>query len=104
MAEPDMPSLTAEQEARAREALRQKLAALEPSVEPLPAPVPDAPLPAAPAPVVVRPAVVAPPVIPESEKEGWERLAELTDQYRAGLITPYQYHTERAKIVPTLRR
>jgi hypothetical protein len=32
-----------------------------------------------------------------------ERLAELTEQYRAGLMTPAEYHQQRAKIIQSLR-
>jgi hypothetical protein len=46
--------------------------------------------------------LVAPPSLPDSNKEGSERLAELTDLYKANRITPAQYHQERAKIVATL--
>jgi hypothetical protein len=41
--------------------------------------------------------------LPPSEKQGLERLAELTEQYRAGLVTPLAYHQERAKIIQSLR-
>jgi hypothetical protein len=37
-----------------------------------------------------------------SNKEGMARLQELTDQYKADKVTPYEYHHERAKIVASL--
>lgn len=48
--------------------------------------------------------LVAPPSLPDSNKEGFERLTELTDLYKANRITPAQYHQERAKIVATLNK
>ena len=48
--------------------------------------------------------LTAPPSLPDSNKEGHERLAELTDLYKANRITPAQYHQERAKIVATLSK
>jgi hypothetical protein len=95
----ELPALTASEEALAREALRRKMAELDAAmmvaeVESVPAPVP----PAAPT-----PPSMAPVELPPSQKQGLERLAEITEQYRAGLMTPLAYHTERAKIVQSLR-
>ena len=97
----ELPALTASEEALAREALRRKMAELDAAtmvaeVEPVPAPAP-----------VPTPAPTAPPMaaveLPPSQKQGLERLAEITEQYRAGLMTPLAYHQERAKIVQSLR-
>jgi hypothetical protein len=97
--EVELPALTAEQEALARESLRRKMAELDAAmavaeVEPVPAPVP---------PVAVFPRPITPVALPPSQKQGLERLAELTEQYRAGLVTPLAYHQERAKIIQSLR-
>jgi ribonuclease E len=43
-----------------------------------------------------------PSALPPSTKTGWDRVEELTQLYRAGLMTPQEYHTERARIVSTL--
>jgi hypothetical protein len=103
-AEPDSPALDSTQEALAREALHQKISELDAAntvarVEPTPAPTPSAP------PVAITPD--APPTtavgLPPSQKQGLERLAELTEQYRAGLMTPAEYHQQRAKIIQSLR-
>jgi hypothetical protein len=113
--------LTAAGEAQAREALDRKMAELDgPVVAPGPAtpltPVKEtvarevldrkmaeldgsATVPAAPAPPTVVP--MAQP-LPPSTKQGLERLAELTELYKAGLITPAAYHLERAKIIESL--
>jgi hypothetical protein len=70
------------------------IAQVEPTPTPAPPvqPVPDAPPPTA-----------APAELPPSQKQGLERLAELTDQYRAGLVNPSEYHQERARIVQSLK-
>jgi hypothetical protein len=103
-AEPEQTTLSPSQEAAARAALQQRMAelnaaettaAVPPSVPaPTPAPVPTAP------PITAQPAPT--PAVP-SQKQGLERLAELTQQYRAGLLSPSQYHQERAKIVQSLK-
>lgn len=80
---PDTPGLT--------KVLRVKVAELEGTVPPQQAEQIIAPL-------------VAPPALSESNKQGLERLAELTDLYKANRITPAQYHQERAKIVATLNK
>jgi hypothetical protein len=97
--EVELPALTASEEALARETLRRKMAELDAAmvvaeVEPVPAPVPP------PAPT---PPPTAPVDLPPSQKQGMERLAEITEQYRAGLMTPLAYHQERAKIIQSLR-
>jgi hypothetical protein len=48
------------------------------------------------------PAGLGPLPVPSSNKVGLERLAELTELYKADRISPYDYHHERAKIVATL--
>ncbi|MGC3961438.1 MAG: hypothetical protein QM813_26980 [Verrucomicrobiota bacterium] len=98
--------------AKMREAMRQKLA------EPVAAPTTPAPAvvaapakPVAPAAAVVAPApapaatsVVAshpaePVVAPAFSGTKQDRLAALLMQYKADLITPQQYHTQRAAII-----
>jgi len=49
-----------------------------------------------------QPAALTPLPLPSSNKVGLERLAELTQLYKADRISPYDYHHERAKIVATL--
>jgi hypothetical protein len=102
--EAELPALTAEQAALARETLRRKMAELDAAmaavqVEPVPAPVPAPVVP----PVAVVPPPIAPVALPPSGKQGLERLAEITEQYRAGLMTPLAYHQERAMIIQSLR-
>jgi hypothetical protein len=48
--------------------------------------------------------LVSAPVLSGSNKQGLERLAELTDLYKANRITSAQYHEERAKVVAALNK
>ncbi len=119
--------MTAEQEAKARAALEQKMAELSQSTAapvaptpvppPVAAPVPTPPVVTAPAPTpppvavtpaptppIAAPTPAAPPPVPASTKAGLERLAELNELYLANQITPAQYHHERAKIVESLKK
>ena len=75
------PPLSPETEARLRESLRAKIAELN---APIPAP--------APAPVATEPAA----------KTARERLAELTELYKANKISPGEYHKARAQLVSQL--
>jgi hypothetical protein len=79
------------------------------AVEPSKSPAPAAPAPAASSPTVTTTAPVpaATPVTSQaltaSQKVGLERLAELTELYKAGKITPYEYHTERARVIESMK-
>lgn len=118
-ATPAVPASVSSEEDRLREAVRARLAAGETSatvaqpvvtngddLQPVvttttvvapstPAPAPVAPAPAS-APVSTKVITAPASPIPASKEQ---RLAALLQQYKADLITPQQYHEERAKIL-----
>jgi hypothetical protein len=90
--------LSPDKEARAREALEQKMAELYQGGK-----APNAPAaPSVASPPTTPAQALVPEPLPPLTKEGLERLAELNALYIAGRITPAVYHQERAKIVQSL--
>jgi hypothetical protein len=109
------PAVDSDAQAKARAAVLQKLSELQQQPVATPPPAPEKvmvkaiekPTPVA-APVIVenKPPVVAEPVVKPIETPALpiaatkeERLQALLAKYKADLITPAEYHTERAKII-----